>query len=143
MITKEYCKLISPSDKEWMIHLKNIKDYDFYHLPEYCKLEADWIGGSPCAFFYESKNISAIIPLIIRQTPSKKYNDAISPYGYSSPIFNENLENVDLFKIFMAYNLLAKKKNIISSFLRLHPIFLKLFTSALIKFKPSHSILFS
>lgn len=122
MISEEYCELINPSDKRWMEHLKNIKKYDFYHLPKYCELEADWIGGSPCAFLYKNKNISALIPIIIRATPSKKYKDAISPYGYSSPVFTKNITNTEITKIFNKYNLLAKKKNIISSFLRFHPI---------------------
>ncbi len=67
-----------------------------FHNPYYCLEYLEYhLGESKkmIAFVLEEKGESvAIMPMILRPIPHSEYWDAISPYGYSGPLFKENLE---------------------------------------------------
>lgn len=84
-------EFITADDKRWRDFLA-IAPHDFYHLPEYVKLEADQEGGEATAFYGEYGKAKLFIPLLLRPLPAvlnapKDWKGAINPYGYPSPLF--------------------------------------------------------
>src|SRR5215203_5983660 len=83
--------LLSPSDSTWS-RLVNEVEHDVYHLPEYVAFAASHEGGTPVATFAIWDDHWLLIPLILCALPGEsradttKNVDALSPYGYSSPL---------------------------------------------------------
>ncbi len=119
--------------KEWNKLLSKIKDKDVYFTPEYLKIYNDNYNkhidenfcGKPILLFFGNKNEFILLSLIKREINlnGKKYYDLISPYGYSGPLskFGKNKEKLlEYFKL--EYSSLCKKKRIVTSFIRFHPL---------------------
>ena len=71
--------------------------HDYYHLPDYCLLEADRLGGRPIGVFAESLDARLFWPLIVRPVIVRGEIvpgvwDGVSPYGYGSPLVWGNAE---------------------------------------------------
>lgn len=113
-------RLLKPDNELWMKFLSSV-NYDFYHTPDYLILEANKINGKPAAIYIQNNENTLFIPLIIRKIPYSDHLDAISPYGYPCPLFLKNELNtiIPLIKILPGA---LKSFNIISAFIRLHPI---------------------
>ncbi len=121
---------ITPDSPRWIEMLSRVT-HDFYHFPEYFSLTASQEKGMPVAFVAEESDHFLFIPIIIR--PVNLYNeingirlyDATSPYGYPGPLIyiKPFCEDDDFIKkaIYLFLEEL-RKKNIVSVFLRLHPI---------------------
>lgn len=122
-----HSEFVSSSDPQWQ-EVREVEGYDFYHLPEYAKLDASLVGGTPICWTAETRNNKTWIPLIERRIPdsiskSKNYVDYSSPYGYpgilfSSPVSHEQLNSI--IRQFQADG--ADSGNCVTSFLRLNPI---------------------
>jgi hypothetical protein len=116
-------QFISPDDPQWQRHL-DANWHDFYHLPEYVKLCAYHEGGIPMAFLAHYRGASFLAPLIIRPLPeslnaSPDWCDCVSPYGYSTPLVAPTQEQLPAF--IEAFLGLAKERNMVAAFFRLHP----------------------
>ena len=115
-------KIISIDQKDqWNTIIRSMKQYDFYHLAEYHKLEQT---GQPLLLYYSSKNISLAVPFVLRHIEGTKYNDLTSVYGYAGPLSNQENPDEQAVKNFHK-NLLHffDINNIVSVFSRLHPLF--------------------
>jgi len=105
--------------------------HDFYHLPGYVELCAAGEGGKPLAFVAEEGSHRFFVPFILRPIDCVPVNsgelyDAISPYGYPSPLLNDGMPNDEASDFLEAA--LARfvgtlsEQSVVSLFLRLHPI---------------------
>lgn len=115
-------EFIDPKHPKWRQVLATVS-YDFYHLPEYVTLAANYEGVTPAAFLGEINNEYCLIPLLIRPIPPQNnLVDAISPYGYSSPIISKGMNNRNLDVCLKEFCEQANQLGIVSVFLRLHPL---------------------
>ncbi len=118
-----HAEFISPDDPRWQRYLES-NWHDFYHLPDYVKLCAYHEGGIPIAFYAQYRGASFLVPLIIRPLPeslnaSPGWCDCVSPYGYSTPLVAPTQEQLPAF--IEAFVALAKERNMVAAFFRLHP----------------------
>lgn len=97
--------------------------HDFHHLPGYVRLEAARIGGHGHAVFVRDRvgGHEALLPLILRPLPSGDGVDAISPYGYPSPVFSTS-EPAFMAACVGAFVQALRERGVASAFLRLHPL---------------------
>ena len=116
---------MTPADGRWRSALEPVA-HDVYHLPEYAAIEAARLGGEARLFHHEVAGHRFLVPLVIRPVPDLEmaregWSDAISPYGYASPLCDT--EDPDLLERFVAELLERCRENRIASvFLRLHPL---------------------
>ena len=108
---------------EWTCYVKNAAEYDCYHTWHYNSLNDN---GEPILFVYQPGDDFIAIPLVPRAVPGTIYGDLTCVYGFSGPISNKKMEEIDHqladgFKTaFLNY---LHQENYISVFLRLHPFF--------------------
>lgn len=114
-------RFIDPADPAWCAAL-DVCDHDLYHLPSYAELEANWIGAQAIAFLYERDGQSMLLPLLERPTPDGLGTDAVTPYGYSPPVFSRSAPKSFIVDAFRAFQDAAKARGLISTFIRLHPM---------------------
>lgn len=124
-------EFIAPDDKRWRDFLA-IAPHDFYHLPQYVALEADHEGRQATAFYAEHGGTKLLIPLLLRDLPPElkapdDWHDAVNPYGYPSPLFlpdadSDQSEDAQFEILWQAFCNAAAARNIVSVFLRLHPL---------------------
>ena len=69
--------------EEWRAVLSAIKDYDFYHTPEYHEIEAERLGAEPLLLVGEDASGLAALPVLIRSVEGLGIKDATSVYGYA------------------------------------------------------------
>lgn len=118
-------EFITPSDRRWKDTLAAVP-HDFYHLPEYLRFCERWEGGEAGAFWAESGGSSFLLPLLLRPIPEhlaapRGWRDALTPYGYPSPLMRGGDESA--LRFFMeAFVSAARREEIVSAFLRLHPL---------------------
>ncbi len=108
--------------EEWKEALNEIGGYDFYQLPFFIQGEAQRMEGEAVAFLYTHQGIKALIPLILRPVPQDrkgKWRDALSPYGYPGILTNRTSQSQTIIE---AYHAAASHEDILSTFIRLHPI---------------------
>ncbi|MBQ5152944.1 GNAT family N-acetyltransferase [Macrococcoides caseolyticum] len=116
---------------EWNNIVNNSKLTDVYHNWDYLNgyyLNGD---GEPLLFYYKSDK-TEIINVVLKRDVSNdinfndklrrnKFFDFISPYGYGGTLIStENDEEIK--EYFKEYNNYCKKNNVISEFVRFHPI---------------------
>jgi len=116
-------EFISPDDPRWTRYL-DANWHDFYHLPEYVHLCARNEGGTPAAFYAQTRGSSILAPLVIRSLPQSlnaphEWSDCASPYGYSTPLVAPTQELLPAF--IEAFVRAAKDQGIVAAFIRLHP----------------------
>lgn len=115
-----------PTDIQWSEMLSEA-DYDFYHLPCYVKLSSSLDHGDARAFHTKLASGQLLIPLLVRELPSdihldKVLFDATSPYGFSGPLFSNNISPTDAIKGIKDFIEFGNQVGLISTFLRLHPV---------------------
>ncbi len=129
------CDLVDPSSRLWSACLKEVR-HDVYHLPEYVQLCSDlYPGGIPRAFIARDEAGLLFVPLILRPIDndwisSGGFYDAISPYGYGSPILalpsrslgDWNSQNRFLERAIECLVQCLLKEHVVSVFCRLHPM---------------------
>ena len=106
----------------------SFEKYDTYWLSGYVKAFFIHGDGQPLLFYYENGNTRAINVVMKRdiasceyfegRIPENNYFDFASPYGYGGWII-EGTDTTDLFK---EYEEWCNKNNIISEFVRFHPL---------------------
>lgn len=113
-------------DPRWPEFLSRTR-HDFYHLPAYVGLCAQYEGGTPVAFYAEHNSAALLLPLIVRPLPKRsnglgKDYDCVSPYGYSTPLLIPSDDELFLARALAAFRDGAYRRGIVTAFIRLHPL---------------------
>ncbi len=116
-------RLIDADDPAWLAFLDGTA-HDFYHRPEYAKLEARHEAAQPCALLVEDGQRAMLLPLLIRSV-SDVGIDATSPYGYSGPLLRGTREPDFLGEALEAGMPVLERIGIISLFVRMHPLLIQ------------------
>ena len=81
--------------EEWLSVLRDVGDYDFYHLPEYHELHEGRGEGEGVLIVYRKGGKVIALPLLLRFVSESaglrecgRWMDATSVYGYAGPIAN-------------------------------------------------------
>jgi len=120
-------KVYSCNDQKWDEIVKTFKDYDVYYLSGYLKTLEINGDGEPLLFYYEDDKTRAINVVLKRDVANEKrisnieaneYYDFVTPYGYGGWI----VEGKDTTKLFSEYQNWCLVNNIISEFVRFHPL---------------------
>ncbi len=112
--------LIEADDPAWLAFLEETV-HDFYHRPEYVKLEGQHESAQPCALLVEDGRRAMLLPLLIRPV-SDVGVDATSPYGYSGPLLRGTQDPGFLGEALRAGTQVLRDIGVISLFVRLHPL---------------------
>lgn len=121
---------ISPYNHISQITSLGLQPDDVYQIPSYCEMDALSIHAQPILITATGAHGALALPLLLRQIPDaiakgEKLFDAISPYGYAGIL--TNISDIgQLTEALNACRLEASKKNIVSIFIRMHPIHQKL-----------------
>lgn len=117
-------RLITIQDQaDWVSYIQNAAEYDFYHTWHYHHLDK---SGSPFLFVYQEGDDFIAFPLTKRAIPGSPYYDLSCVYGFSGPISNKKMDELEdsLMENFKHSFLkfLADEKYV-SVFSRMHPFF--------------------
>jgi len=122
-------EVFSFKNKKWENIIKE-NNLDIYFSPYYLKIWEDYGDGKTQAFLYENSVGKVLYPYFIREINfgniNKTFFDISTSYGYGGPILLEcKKNNVPLLvKEFRnEFNEYAYQKDIISEFIRFHPIY--------------------
>jgi hypothetical protein len=117
-------KVITIQDRvEWVSYIRKAAEFDCYHTWHYNSLNRI---GKPILFIYEEQDNFIAIPLIARPVEGTEYYDLTSVYGFSGPISNKKIDELDdrLTEDFKsAFTAFLSSENYISVFSRLNPFF--------------------
>lgn len=119
-------EFIEPDDPRWSAMLSETL-HDFYHRPEYVSFAARHSGGRGQAFFAECDDAALLVPLLIRSLPtelnaSSSWQDATSPYGYSSPLLVCGDSEKSAGILWRRFIDACRNASIVSVFLRSNPL---------------------
>jgi len=121
-----------PGDPRWRDMLLEV-EHDFYHLPCYAEVMAENDDGVPRAYYDVRSGGAILIPLLLRKIPSTDddmpWLDAVSPYGYASPVYHDGVTEEELKQAFADYIEAGAKAGLVTTFIRLHPLLSKKMTS--------------
>jgi RimJ/RimL family protein N-acetyltransferase len=118
--TRLTAELLTVDSPQWPAFLA-ATDHDFYHLPGYVALCAEWENGKARALLVRGDRGSLLLPVIIRDIPSGG-QDAVSPYGYPGPLVMGD-EDPEFLRRAVAEGVRALRRDgVVSLFARLHPI---------------------
>lgn len=115
-------------DAEWDTIVRSFKDYDVYWLSGYVRAFQIHGDGEPLLFFYEDGDCRGINVVMKRDIGKERHFaglmeentwfDLSTPYGYGGWIIEgEKTEN-----LFLTYEKWCPDHNIVSGFVRYHPI---------------------
>lgn len=132
------CDFFGPESNLWSRFLTDAP-HDFYHLPKYVafsahdRMSAPDANGKPLAFHAEDdQGHRLLVTLVVRPLPAccespKPLFDAITPYGYASPlVINQGRGPIEPFLDNAIAELCKglRQQNIVSVFVRSHPTLL-------------------
>ncbi|MEW5755881.1 MAG: GNAT family N-acetyltransferase [Pseudomonadota bacterium] len=128
-------EFITSDDHRWISLLQDV-DHDFYHHPCYAQVESDRYHGEALAFYYVSRSGVMLIPMVRRQIPERLYSgchlsDAVTPYGYSGPIYTDDFSSEDMQRSLGVFIEQGRRHGFVTSFLRLHPLLNKKLVSSI------------
>jgi GNAT acetyltransferase-like protein len=117
---------MGPADPRWTRFLERTP-HDFYHIPSYALVASKYENATPVAFYAEVGKSSLLLPLLVRPLPEylgapKTWTNAASPYGYAGPLLSGVDDPEALQLLLRAFRTSALKNNIISVFVRFHPL---------------------
>lgn len=122
---------IDESDK-WDSIVKSFSNYDVYYLSGYTKAFKLHGDGEPTLIYYHDEEIRAINVVMIRdiaedknfkyQIETQSLFDITTPYGYGGFIIEGTLNDSNLKKLNDIYTNYCRSKNIVSEFVRFHPV---------------------
>lgn len=119
-------------DKKWDEIVRSFNNYDIYYLSSYVKGFQIHGDGTPLLYYFEDESIRAINVVMKRdiseniyfnnRLKKNSYFDLSTPYGYGGFIFEGKITGENIEKINKTYEQYNIQNNIISEFVRLHPI---------------------
>lgn len=112
----------SDSEKTYNDLLKFFPNTNAFYSLQYCNYSKD----NPLNYFLYQKNDSPLIllPINLNKIKSKNsddkktYYDAVSPYGYSGPLYNKETTDLDLKTFWNDVDLWYKENNVVTEFIR-------------------------
>lgn len=114
---------------QWNAIVRSFSAYDAYYLPGYVKAFQIHGDGQPLLFYYEQEELRAInvvlrrdiaeAPFFSGKIEREKFFDFITPYGYGGWLIEGSGNHQ---KLFSAYEAWCKNHNIVSEFVRYHPV---------------------
>lgn len=114
--------------EQWDAVVRSFKDYDVYWMSGYVNAFQIHGDGEPLLFYYEDKAVRGIHVVMKRDVADDsnftgriekgKYTDFATPYGYGGWII-EGEDSGNLFKTYLSW---IRENNIISEFVRFHPM---------------------
>ncbi len=115
--------------KEWDELVCSFSNHDVYHLCGYTKAFEIHGDGKPHLFYYKDDGVRGMNVVMMRDVaddsrfsgkiPRGTYFDLITPYGYGGWLIEGN-GNKEL--LFSEYEKWAKESNVVSEFVRYHPV---------------------
>ncbi len=120
----------NPQDRqEWHTLCESFKEVDIYFNPEFCYLcQLHGDGQALCFVYCESPGNVVIYPFLARRIndvmPFSNFPDNLidiaSPYGYGG--YLRSSDQVDMESFYAMFKQYCQENNIISEFIRFHPI---------------------
>lgn len=120
--------------KKWNEIVESFKEFDVYYLAEYTKAFQIHGDGEPILLYYNDDNIKAINvamkrdialePKLKDKIPLHTYYDLVTTYGYGGFLIEGEKSKENLDRLFKSYNIYCLEKEIISEFVRFHPLLL-------------------
>ena len=117
--------------QKWDNIVNSFKDNDVYWLSSYVEPFSIFEKSPAYLIYFEGKSTRlcyAVLkydisscPLFQNQLEKNKYFDIQTPYGYGGALV-ENYKEEDIEEFFKELNIFANENNIISQFLRFHPL---------------------
>lgn len=114
---------------EWDEIVRSFGNYDIYYLSGYTKAFELHGDGNPVLVYFEGNGIRAINVVMKRdiaedsrfsgKIPENTYFDLITPYGYGGWLVEGD---GDTEVLFLEYENWARENNIVSEFVRFHPV---------------------
>ncbi len=118
--------------EQWDAIVKSFAEYDVYYLCGYVKAFQIHGDGEPLLFYYRDEEIKAINVVMKRDISQDEhfkgrlepemYYDFATPYGYGGWLIEGN---GDCCQLFDTYEKWCVKHNVISEFVRFHPVLKK------------------
>lgn len=115
--------VLTIDDPRWP-HALSLLGHDFYHRPDYVRLDAARLEARPEAFLAEAGERRFFVPYLLRSCEgSQTIQDAISPYGYSGILLSEHgRDTAFAADALAAFQQTLADGGVCSAFLRMHPI---------------------
>lgn len=117
---------------EWNKIVISFLNHDVYYLNEYVKAFKLHKDGEPELIYFDNGKLKAMNVVMKRdiaddelfrnKIEKNKYFDYATPYGYGGFLFEGDYSREDIEELNTSYMELCKKKNIVSEFVRFHPI---------------------
>lgn len=117
---------------KWTEIVESFDNYDVYYLPNYVKSFQLHGDGTPLLFYYYTEKMRAINVVMKRDIsemkkfenvlPKDKYFDLSTPYGYGGFLIEGESTFEEINILDNLYSAYCKEKNIISEFVRFHPV---------------------
>ena len=99
--------------------LKTIKNYSPYYLLSFIKYFSNGLSSLICFVGLTKEGGIILLPGYFRNIPSLSgYYDFTSPYGYSGPVFTENISETHLKIFWNKIDVWYNSNNIVSEFIR-------------------------
>src|SRR5260221_4992090 len=117
--------LRTEQQEEWIEVLRCVVRYDFYHLPQYHRVEERRLEAMAYLFTYCEGDYLIALPLLLRSTEEVQlgWNDATSVYGYGGPVAShESVPELVVRNFQGALKEALLERRVIAAFSRLHPL---------------------
>ena len=115
---------------KWDAIVSAFNNYDVYYLSGYVKSFKIHGDGEPLLFYYEGDGLRGINVVMKRDIsmceyfknflPKNTYFDFSTPYGYGGWLLEGDFSNTE--DLFLEYEKWCKENNIVSEFVRFHPV---------------------
>lgn len=116
--------------KEWDKYVRSFDNYDVYYLSGYVEAFRIHGDGEPMFFYYESESLKGMNVVMMRDIaksvhfsgllPQNTLFDIVTPYGYGGWMLQGDTERKT--ELFSEYEEWCVKNNIVSEFVRFHPV---------------------
>ncbi|GHT75814.1 hypothetical protein AGMMS50262_12280 [Bacteroidia bacterium] len=115
-------EIITPENSEkWNAVVQSMKEYDFYHLAEYHRLDTT---GKALLFSFQHETEAFAWPVILRDIEGTDYKDITSVYGYAGALANVKKPSKQAIHLFQeTIKAYFTENRVVSAFARLHPLF--------------------
>jgi hypothetical protein len=118
-------------DPRWREALGRLR-HDFYHLPEYVRLDSERSQAQPRAFLARSGDEELFVPYLLRRcdrlfpesTVGDNVYDVVSPYGYPGLLLSDAARNSPEFARQAMHQLseTLREQGVCSAFFRMNPL---------------------
>lgn len=119
-------------EKRWEQIVSRFAQHDVYYLPQYANTFRIHGDGEPILIYFECKGVKAVNVVMKRdisrcdyfigKLESGRYFDLATPYGYGGFLIEGSKDDSDLRLLDEEYSAYCLSNNIVSEFVRFHPL---------------------